>query len=234
MRLGLLICDHVSPELRDVSGDYPDMFRRLLAGHPGVELASYELTAGEFPASPDDCDAWITTGSRHSVYDEIGWIEAFADLVRAIDASRRPYVGVCFGHQMLAHALGGKVELAEQGWGVGVNVVEVPDPPAWLGVTGYSIINSHADQVTGLPRNAVVIGGNDHCPVSLMTVGDHMLGIQGHPEFTADYAAALLQARRGRLIPAATADAALETLGDAPDLLADAIVRFLDRGSSVD
>jgi GMP synthase-like glutamine amidotransferase len=135
---------------------------------------------------------------------------------------------------MIAHALGGKVQRAEQGWGVGVKEVTVTDPPSWLGRTSYRVLNSHADQVTGLPEEALVLGGNEHCPVSLMQVGDRMLGIQGHPEFTPDYAAALLHARRGRVIPAATVDAALATLDDPPDprILADAVGRFLGEGGS--
>ena len=88
MRLGLLVCDHVSPEFRSIAGDYPDMFESLMAGHPEVELVSYDLTRQELPSSPTECDAWITTGSRHSVYDPADWIGAFADLVRTIAAAR--------------------------------------------------------------------------------------------------------------------------------------------------
>jgi GMP synthase (glutamine-hydrolysing) len=130
---------------------------------------------------------------------------------------------------MIAHALGGKVERAETGWGVGVKEVVVAEPPDWLGVARYRVLNSHADQVTDLPPGAIVLGGNEHCPVSLMTIGDHFLGIQGHPEFTEAYAAALLHARRGTVIPAETVDAALPTLNDPvpPGLLAGALVRFL-------
>lgn len=236
MRLGLLVCDHVSADFQSVAGDYPDMFRRLFEGHPEVELVTYDLTAGEAPDSPEESDAWMTTGSRHSVYDSDDWIEALAELVRQIHATGVPYVGVCFGHQMIAHALGGKVQRAEQGWGVGVKEVMVTDPPSWLDRTSYRVLNSHADQVTGLPPDALVLGGNEHCPVSLMQVGDRMLGIQGHPEFTPDYAAALLSARRGRVIPAATVDAALASLDDPPDprILADALVSFLvEAGSPV-
>lgn len=229
MRLGLLICDHVSPEFVGISGDYPAMFARLFEPYPDLELVGYDLTAGEFPASPLECDAWITTGSRHSVYDDQPWIAALADFVRAVAAADRPYIGVCFGHQMIAHALGGKVERAAAGWGVGVKEVVVDDGPDWLGADRYRVLNSHADQVTDLPADAVVLGGNQHCPVSLMAVGDRIVGIQGHPEFTKEYAAALLHVRRGTVIPAEVVDAALASLGDPvePGLLADAMVRFL-------
>lgn len=232
LRVGLLVCDHVSPEFRDIAGDYPDMFRRLFASYPGIDLVDYDLPGGDFPSAPSECDAWITTGSRHSVYDQIDWIGRLAGLVRDIAGSERPYVGVCFGHQMIAQALGGRVEKAPAGWGVGVKAVEVTDPPPWFPLESFRILNSHADQVTRLPAGAVVRGGNRHCPVSLMTVGDRMAGIQGHPEFTPEYAEALLVARRGKVIPADVADAALASLAEETDAasVADGIVDFITPG----
>lgn len=228
VQLGLLVCDHVSEDFVNIAGDYPDMFRRLFARHPEVEMREYDLTAGQFPDSPAECDAWITTGSRNSVYDAVPWIEDFAGFVREIAGAGSPYVGVCFGHQMIAHALGGRVERAEAGWGLGVKEVAVPVPPRWLPTSSFRILNSHADQITALPEGGVVLGGNDHCPVSLMQLGDTMIGLQGHPEFGPGYVEALARHRRGK-VPAAVADAALESLAQTPDteVLADAIVSFL-------
>lgn len=215
-----------------MAGDYPDMFQRLFASQPDIELVPYDLTQGRFPASPDACDGWITTGSRLSVYDDIGWIEDFGRLVQSIAETERRFVGVCFGHQMIAHALGGKVERAANGWGIGLKEVAVPEPPSWWGRERYRVLNSHADQVVDLPPGAAVLGGNDHCPVSLMTTGDTMLGIQGHPEFPPAYAAALIRARRGVLIAEEVSAAGLASLSAAPDteFLAGALGRFL-RGS---
>lgn len=229
MKLGLLVCDHVSEDFLDIAGDYPAMFRRLFARHPDVELHEYDLTAGQFPDSPAECDGWITTGSRSSVYDPVPWIEDFAALVREIATVRSPYVGVCFGHQMIAQAFGGRVERAENGWGLGIKEVSVPEPPPWLPAASYRILNSHADQVTALPEGAVVLGGNRHCPVSLMQLGEAMIGLQGHPEFVPAYVEALARRRRGKIIPSAVADAALDSLIQPPDteLLAGAIVAFL-------
>lgn len=229
MRVGLLVCDHVAPEFRPAAGDYPDMFRRMFARHSHVEIRPYDLTAGEFPGSPRDCEAWITTGSRRSVYENDGWIEGMAELVREIARAEQPFVGVCFGHQMLAHALGGTVERSDAGWGVGNQVVEVPEPPWWLPRRSFRILNSHQDQVTELPPGGRVLGGNDHCPISLMQVGEKMVGLQGHPEFGPAYMRTTLQARRGSLIPEAIAARGLETLEVPPDTeaLAEALVRFM-------
>lgn len=223
------MCDHVSPAVTDIAGDYADMFQRLFQRHPGIQLVPYDLTKGEFPTALDECAAWITTGSRRSVYDDEPWIERLAAFVRAVASSDRPYVGVCFGHQMIAHALGGKVERAEVGWGVGIKEVIVPDPPGWLGRRSFRVLNSHADQITNLPSGATVLGGNDHCPVSLMALGPSMLGIQGHPEFEPEYVEALLRARRGTVIPEEVCDAGLSSLEVPPDtdLLTEAIVRYI-------
>lgn len=230
-RIGLLVCDHVPPEFRDLAGDYPDMFEDLLSGRPAIELVPYDLPAGEFPPSVNECEGWITTGSRRSVYENEPWIEDLAELVRNIARAESPYVGVCFGHQMIAQALGGKVERAEVGWGVGAKDVEVPDPPEWLGRSRYRILNSHADQVVDAPPGARVLGGNDHCSNSLMQVGESMIGIQGHPEFTPELCEALIRSRRGTVIPEDVAEAALGSLATPPDnqALADVLADFLCR-----
>lgn len=230
LRLGLLVCDHVLEPLREVAGDYPDMFRRLFVDHPAVELVGYDLTADVIPDNLDECDGWITTGSRWSVYDDEPWIHRFADLVRAIQQGRHPFVGVCFGFQMMAHALGGVVERSENGWGVGVKEVQLDHRASWMrdGPGSYRVLNSHADQVVQPPNGAVVLGSNDHCPVSIMQVGT-MLGIQGHPEFVPEYSRALLEIRRSLVIPEEVVDAGLSTLDQPIDTsrLADWIVRFI-------
>jgi GMP synthase-like glutamine amidotransferase len=225
MRLGLLVCDHVRPEFLHISGDYPDMFRRLFAGHPEVEIVVYDVIGGEMPAGPGECDAWITTGSRHSVNDEEQWIRHLEQFVREVAKERIPFVGVCFGHQLIAKALGGTVVKSDRGWGVGAKKVEVKDSIG-LG-TSYRILNSHQDQIDSLPPGAEILGWNEHCPVSMIGVGENMVGIQGHPEFDPAYSEALMESRRGTLIPEATVDDGLASLDGSTDgdLLVDWILR---------
>ncbi len=229
MRVGLLVCDHVREEFRGVAGDYPDMFEALLGDR--LELRPYFLVDDEFPDGPGECDAWLTTGSRESVYDDIGWVHRFADLTRKVAASDHKLVGVCFGQQMIAHALGGRVERSNRGWGIGVKEVTVTEPQPWMDppASAFRILNSHRDQVTRLPHGAQVIASNEHCPVSAIAVGDSIIGFQGHPEFVPDYSAALMEARRGTLIPDDVVDAGLASLQTGPDrrLLADWIVAFI-------
>ena len=230
MRLGLLVCDHVRPEFLHISGDYPDMFRRLFAGHPEVEIVVYDVIGGEMPAGPGECDAWITTGSRHSVNDEEQWIRHLEQFVREVAKERIPFVGVCFGHQLIAKALGGTVVMSDRGWGVGMKEVEVKDNIG-LG-TSYRILNSHQDQIEELPPGAEILGWNEHCPVSMIGVGENMIGIQGHPEFEPAYSEALMESRRGGLIPEATVDDGLASLDGHTD--GDRLVDWILRRVSSD
>jgi GMP synthase-like glutamine amidotransferase len=207
MTLGLLQCDHVADEFLGIAGDYDQMFRRWLP----ADWRVYDLPAGQLPA-PDACDAWVTTGSRESVYDDIDWIGRMADLVREIHAAGRTFLGVCFGHQMMAHALGGKVSKSERGWGVGVHEFQVREREPWMSppLETASLLMSCQDQVEAIPQGAVVMASSAHCPVAMFRMGK-MWGIQGHPEWEPRYAGALLASRRKR-IGEECVDAALATL----------------------
>ena len=188
MKVGLLVFDHVSSELVGIAGDYDAMFRRLLVGHSDVELLDYDVINGQIPSSPNECDGWLTTGSRHSVNDDFDWIRQMEDFTRKTATVGIPFVGVCFGHQLLAKSLGGHVGQSEKGWGLGVKTVQVVQGLSFIpsDVESFHIMNSHRDQIQKLPGDAVAVGWNDHCPVSAMTVGPSILGIQGHPEMEVD------------------------------------------------
>ena len=231
MRLGLLLCDHVRPGFRAVAGDYPEFFTRFFADRPEIELVIFDLTVGDFPLDLDECDAWITTGSRHSVYEDIPWMITLADLIRRLDRERRKLVGICFGAQMIGHALGGEVARAPAGWQVGIKETRVGllqpwmDPPA----DTFQILHMNGDQILTPPARLQVLGSSDGVPVSVIAVGDHFIGFQGHPEFEPAYSAVLMEARRGVLIPENVVDSGLSSLAlraDTP-LLSDWITRFI-------
>jgi GMP synthase-like glutamine amidotransferase len=210
VKLGLLVCDHVRPEFEHISGDYPEMFRRLFAGHPDVEVVVYDVIDGQLPADPAECEAWITTGSRHSVNDDEPWIRQLEQFVRDVATEEVPFVGVCFGHQLIAKALGGTVVKSDHGWGVGAKEVIVRDD---LGLgPSYTVLTSHQDQIESLPPGAEILGWNEHCPISMLGVGENMIGIQGHPEFDPAYSEALMESRRGDLIPEATVEEGMNSL----------------------
>ena len=229
MRIGLLECDEVTGRFATVSGGYREMFAALL---PEASFAYYRAHKGELPAAPDACEAWICTGSRYSVYDGLAWVEALFAFVRKIGESGTPFAGVCFGHQVLAQALGGEVAKAEQGWGVGVLPLEVVKAEPWMEPARpvVRIQHMHQDQVRRLPEGSVLLGRSAHCEVGMFRVGDTMLGIEGHPEFTPEFAEALIRARRER-IGAEKSEAALATVRQPNDgpLVGRWLARFLSR-----
>jgi GMP synthase-like glutamine amidotransferase len=198
VRVGLLECDHVSERYRAHTPDYGELFAALL---PDVELVPYDVVKGVVPDDPTACDSWLATGSRHSVYDDLEWIGATAGFVRDVADAGVPFVGVCFGHQLLAHALGGTVEKAAVGWGAGVRRLDIVRSAPWMDPPRkqLNLHFMHQDQVTKAPDDAVVLGCSDHCEVAMFQVGDTMVGVQAHPEFTATYAEALLTDRLERI-----------------------------------
>lgn len=210
MKIGLLECDHVLPELRHIAGDYRDMFLDFL---PGPEWAFFDVCNGQFPSATDDCDAYLCTGSKFSVYDEVDWILELKAFVRRIAESDKKFVGVCFGHQMLGEALGGKVQKAASGWNVGVHSFEILRPASWMSPfqPRLNLMMMCQDQVVELPPGSTVLARTAHCPVGMFQVGPNMLGVQGHPEFPKTYEAALLEMRRER-IGGEKVDAALASL----------------------
>lgn len=228
MKIGLLECDHVADALREIAGDYRDMFSALL---PGLQFEYFDVCNGQFPVSADACDGYLCTGSRFSVYDQEAWILELKTFVREINRGGQKFVGVCFGHQMLGEALGGKVEKAVSGWNVGVHPFDIRQQESWMEPfqTPLQLLMLCQDQVVQLPENSTVLAATPTCPIGIFQVGPNMLGIQAHPEFPKEYARRLMESRRER-IGAVKVAAALESLGQPVDgeLLARWIMAFLN------
>jgi GMP synthase-like glutamine amidotransferase len=219
MQIALLGCDDVPQRFRHIAGGYRDMFEKLLAPHvPDLALTWIDLYHGEPPPSPSAFDGYVCTGSRCSVYEDRPWIGDLKAFVRSAHDAHAPFVGICFGHQMLAEALGGKVEQADYGWGIGVHDMQIVKPEQWMVPerAHCRLQYMHADQVQRMPEGSTLIASAAHCPVAMFRVGDGMLGIEGHPEFPAAYEQALLLERKER-IGAGRVDAALATVNDPTD-----------------
>ncbi len=207
--MALLECDHVPEPLRAVGDDYGAMFVHRFAEHaPWVRFERIDAVGGDELPSPRDYDAAVITGSRHSVDDPQPWIEQLAAFVRSCDESGLPLVGICFGHQLLADTLGGRVERAGVGWGVGVHEARVLTQQPWMlpEIDRFRLIVSHQDQVVALPDGAELLATSRHAPVAAFQVRN-AIGFQGHPEFDAAFASALMASRQGR-IPAEVIDVA--------------------------
>ncbi|MFM7069434.1 MAG: glutamine amidotransferase-related protein [Actinomycetes bacterium] len=226
--IGLLLCDHLDPDIAAIAGDYPTLFPERFSP-VGLRLRVYETTAGEFPGSTDECDGFITSGSRFSAYDDLPWIGDLMAFQRQLVEDGVRQVGICFGHQVLAQALGGRVEKAA-GWGVGVQSFEVTAAAPWMQppAPAFRILMSHQDQVVELPSAAEVIASADYCPVGAYRVDDLVFCVQGHPEFVPPLSRGLLERRRDR-IGADVCDAALDSLATPLDheLIAQWMARFL-------
>ena len=204
MRIGILRTDSVRPEFQGEFGDYPAMFRAMLmagADDVSIEFRDYDVQNGEYPAALDECDAYLITGSRHSVYEDQPWIHRLAEFVRELDDARHKLVGICFGHQLIAHALGGETRAADNGWAVGVQDTCVLAPAEWMLPyrETFGLLSSHKDQVVRLPDGAELFASTEFCPNSGFTIGDHILTFQGHPEFSKGYSRALMDMRRDML-----------------------------------
>jgi GMP synthase-like glutamine amidotransferase len=206
MLIGILQTGLAPDALVDTSGDYPDMFARLLAGH-GFTFRTFRVVDGQFPASVKDCDGWLITGSRHGVYEDHGWIPPLEQFIRDAYAAHVPMVGICFGHQIIAQAMGGKVEQFKGGWAVGATDYDFDGTPITLNAW-------HRDQVVKAPDSAKVIATNDFCTNAALLYDDRMFTVQAHPEFRPEFIDGLMQTRGKGLVPDAVMAAAAKRLSD--------------------
>jgi GMP synthase-like glutamine amidotransferase len=209
MKLGLLETGAPPDGVRERFGDYPGMFRTLL-GEDAYSYTTYAVADGVLPSSAEACDAYLVTGSSAGVYDPLPWIAPLKEFLVAT-RGRAPLVGVCFGHQIMAEAFGGKVVKSPKGWGVGLHTYDVRQAEPWMaGAAPIAVAASHQDQVVELPPAARVIAASDFTPFGMLAYDDQpAISIQLHPEFEPAYAEALIEARRGTRYTDAQADAAI-------------------------
>jgi GMP synthase-like glutamine amidotransferase len=161
----------------------------------------FNTTRGEYPQDVDAYDAVLLTGSRADSFSDEPWVRALRERVDDLLRRRKPLLGICFGHQLVALCLGAQVGRAPQGWGVGRMTYEwcgpqAPKPGADAAGSTLALLASHQDQVLTLPAGATLLARSDFCPIAAYQVDDHVLCVQPHPEFVADYSAYLLDKRR--------------------------------------
>lgn len=204
MKIGILGCDEVREALRPRFGTYPGMIEGLLSRTgSSLRFTAYDVRVGELPDSTDECDAYVTTGSRHGVLDGLPWVEDLEDFVRRLDAERRKFIGICFGHQVMVRALGGEVGKSPVGWSVGITTNRVLNREPWMEPyrPDFNLVVSHQDQVIRPPEGCEVLARNDVSPYYMLRRGSHFLSVQGHPEFSPEYSRALMELRRDDIPP---------------------------------
>ena len=210
MKVAILETGRPPGTLADQFGTYPAMFAHLLG--PGFEIEIFDVQAGELP-EPGGHAAYLITGSPAGVYDPLPWIDPLEQFIRG--AKDKKMVGICFGHQVMAEALGGHVEKSDKGWGAGLHKYAIIRSEPWIDSAGtIAAPASHQDQVVVQPPNTDVVAASDFTPLAALAWTDRpAVSFQFHPEFSPAFAKALIAQRFDTV---SDPDAAIASL-DAPN-----------------
>jgi len=206
MKIGILLSGHSPAGMVAEFGNYADMFAHRLDGF-GFSFECFAVVDGEFPHSAHDADGWLITGSKFGAYEDLPWIHRLEDLVREIYAAKVPLVGICFGHQIIAQALGGRVEKFAKGWSVGATTYH-----SVTGEKDFTLNAWHQDQVTKRPVDARLVATSDFCENAAFAYKDHVITMQPHPEMSPKFVKGLIDDRGRGLIPDPLLDDALAKL----------------------
>ena len=173
-------------EVKSLYGQASDWVQNVLSKYD-IDLKvvkAYEMEE----MSVDLDDAWIITGSAHSVYDDFEWIDYLRIKLRQMKEANKPVLGICFGHQLIADTFGGKVELNSKGWELGSCQVELTDEAMnnklFSGLPNpLDVYQSHQDVVLAIPENSILMAKNS-MGIQSFVYDDQFYGVQFHPEFT--------------------------------------------------
>jgi len=212
--LGLLVCGTFSDKImQKYDGLYEDFFiQGLSAQTASLSFQSYRVFENDFPDDVDACDAWLITGSVSGVYEDLPWITRLLDFARKAYENNIALVGICFGHQLIAQALGGKVIKSPKGWGLGFQRYELQENI--IGVTGdfLDLYAIHQDQVVKVPPEATVFARSEHCPIAALRYEGRALSFQAHPEFSREFETDLIESLLGEKLDVAAGRAAIDSM----------------------
>jgi GMP synthase-like glutamine amidotransferase len=190
MKINILLCDTFADRLPAEIPCYEFLFRQLFGkSDDTVCYEIFDVRHGIYPASLNGAELYLIPGSRAGAYDDTPWIKSLIGFVRKMYAENIKMAGICFGHQIIAQALGGKVERAKQGWGTGVRTSEIIDSKAlrFFPEGRMNLFYNHHDQVVELPSCATCFAQSDFCRIEGFYIADRALTFQGHPEYTPEY-----------------------------------------------
>lgn len=206
----------LAPEpIRDDYASYPEMFEALISSaDDGFAFETVSPVRGETLPDPSALQAILITGSAAGVYEDHDWMEPLFEFIRSAANERTPQVGICFGHQAIAKALGADVAKADAGWGLGLHTYDVHHAPHWMDpVETFALGVSHQDQVLSLPEGAKLIAASGFTPFAALDYPDAaVMSFQGHPEFDSEFFEALYRVREGTRFTTEFVNEAVETL----------------------
>ncbi|WP_240231897.1 type 1 glutamine amidotransferase [Devosia lacusdianchii] len=202
MKLTIIQTGDVPAPLRNQFGPYRRMFETMFdSTGQGFSYDMVAVSDGAPCPDPADLEGIVITGSAAGVYDDLPWLDPLRAFIRDAYGKRTPMLGVCFGHQIMADALGGDVRKSEKGWGLGRHTYAVTTRPGFMRAApaALAVACSHQDQVIVPPEEAEVILTSDFTPnAGLSYRNGAALSFQPHPEFADDYTIALAEMRRGK------------------------------------
>lgn len=244
-KFAVLVTGHAADGCRQRFGDYGDLFVKLLRERDQEVWDMFNVVDQQFPSreSIDFYDGFVITGSKHDAHGQEEWIVKLRDFVREIHRRRRKILGICFGHQLTAIALGGASGKAACGWELGVVDLEptavfrekFPNTAEEMRNRDKIRIHQvHQDQVSVLPPEAVLLASSKNTPIEMYSVSDNVLCMQGHPEFNSEIVKEILNDRSGSSFTEERASEALKSLEISVDrdLLLSMMKRFL-KGSNL-
>ena len=215
LKIGILAAGITPADLIDEFGSYADMVKRLFKkADYTFDYVTFDVRDDHFPETVIECDAWVITGSKANVYENLPWMRRLKTLILDIYDANRPMLGICFGHQIIAEAFGGSVDKYPHGWGIGLHSYELTENAyvPELKTSTFTLSAVHQDQVLVKPDNAVVLASSDFCPFAALQYDNRILTFQAHPEFDLVFETRLVRYLRGQSVPENKADQALEVL----------------------
>lgn len=215
MKIGVIEPGVLPDELMGQFPTYPTMFKNLIE-KSGVtfEVETISILQGESLPDLSDYDGWAITGSKYGVYEKLDWIDPLINFIQELAYQKKPLIGICFGHQIIAKALGGKVVKSNKGWGVGLHNYSVINQKIFTPnfLESLNLYAFHQDQVIKPPDIAQVWLTSDFCPYAGLSYGDSIISIQPHPEFSKQFETQLIKLLRDEYVPDDVAAVALESI----------------------